>query len=76
MKTAEKVNVTVQITPDLLAKVDLRAVALDLNRSQYFRRLIKRDVEAPLKVEEQLELAKTETPELELAGNHHHKQAA
>jgi len=34
-------NVTVQIPPDLLAKLDSEAERLDLNRSQYFRRLIR-----------------------------------
>jgi metal-responsive CopG/Arc/MetJ family transcriptional regulator len=37
-------NVTVQLTPDLLVKVDARAQALDLNRSQYFRRLARLDL--------------------------------
>ena len=44
----EKVNVTVQIDLDLLAKVDERADELDLNRSQYLRRVIKRDLGLPL----------------------------
>lgn len=34
-------NVTVQIPTDLLAKLDAEAERLDLNRSQYFRRLIR-----------------------------------
>lgn len=37
-------NVTVQLDPDLLAKVDSRVGELDLNRSQYFRRLAKKDL--------------------------------
>ncbi len=37
-------NITVQLTPDLLAQVDARAKALDLNRSQYFRRLARLDL--------------------------------
>ena len=37
-------NITVQLTPDLLVKVDARAKSLDLNRSQYFRRLARLDV--------------------------------
>ena len=36
-------NITVQLTPDLLENVDARAQALDLNRSQYFRRLARLD---------------------------------
>lgn len=44
MNTEEKVNVTVQLDPDLLGKVDERAELLDLNRSQYLRRLVKRDL--------------------------------
>lgn len=38
-------NVTVQLTPDLLTQVDERAARLDLNRSQYFRRLARLDLE-------------------------------
>jgi metal-responsive CopG/Arc/MetJ family transcriptional regulator len=38
-------NVTVQFTPDLLAQVDERAKQLDLNRSQYLRRLARKDCE-------------------------------
>lgn len=45
MKTDEKVNVTVQLDQDLLEKSDERAKALDLNRSQYFRRLVRADLE-------------------------------
>lgn len=37
-------NVTVQLTPDLLEKIDLRAKALDLNRSQYIRRIARLDI--------------------------------
>jgi len=39
-------NVTVQLTPELLIKVDAEAEKLDLNRSQYFRRLIRRELES------------------------------
>ena len=46
MNAAKKVNVTVQLEPDLLARVDDRAELLDLNRSQYLRRLVKRDLGA------------------------------
>lgn len=45
MSTEEKVNVTVQLDPELLEKVDARAKALDLNRSQFFRRLVRADLE-------------------------------
>lgn len=38
-------NVTVQLTPDLLAQIDEKAKRLDLNRSQYFRRLVREDLE-------------------------------
>jgi len=44
MKADEFKNVTVQIEPDLLGKIDSRADELDLNRSQYLRRLIRRDL--------------------------------
>lgn len=37
-------NVTVQIEPSLLEKIDQRANEMDLNRSQYLRRLMKRDL--------------------------------
>ena len=37
-------NVTVQLEPDLLEMVDGRAVELDLNRSQYLRRLVRKDL--------------------------------
>jgi predicted transcriptional regulator len=47
MNADEKVNVTVQLDPDLLGKVDERADALDLNRSQYLRRLVRRDLGVP-----------------------------
>lgn len=46
MSDAAFKNVTVQLTPDLLAKVDAEAERLDLNRSQYFRRLIRQKLEA------------------------------
>lgn len=39
-------NVTVQFPPDLLAQIDEKAKRLDLNRSQYFRRLARIDLEA------------------------------
>jgi len=42
--TEIKKNVTVQLEPDLLAKADARTRELDLNRSQYLRRLIRRDL--------------------------------
>ena len=44
MKRDEKVNVSVIIEPDLLTKVDKRAESLDMNRSQYLRRLVKQDL--------------------------------
>ena len=44
MKPDEFKNITVQLDPDLLAKVDAHAQELDLNRSQYFRRLVREDL--------------------------------
>ena len=44
MNVDEKVNVTVQLDPELLAQVDAKAKSLDLNRSQYFRRLIRNEL--------------------------------
>jgi metal-responsive CopG/Arc/MetJ family transcriptional regulator len=38
--------VSVQLEPEVLEKVDAKATALDLNRSQYFRRLVKNDLAA------------------------------
>lgn len=37
-------NVTVQLEADLLTKVDERTDSLDLNRSQYLRRLVRKDL--------------------------------
>ena len=37
----EHVNVTVKMPKDLLAAVDVTAARLDLNRSQYFRKLMR-----------------------------------
>lgn len=37
-------NITVQLDPYLLELVDKRAEQLDLNRSQYFRRLARQDL--------------------------------
>lgn len=44
MNADEFKNVTVQFPPDLLAKIDEKAKRLDLNRSQYFRRLARVDL--------------------------------
>lgn len=44
MQAIEYKNVTVQVEPDLLAKLDERAARLDLNRSQLVRRLIRQDL--------------------------------
>lgn len=41
-------NVTVQIEPSLLDKVDAVAKGLDLNRSQYLRRLMRKAVGEPV----------------------------
>ena len=47
MKRDSKVNATVQLEPDLLVKADVRAAELDLNRSQYLRRLVRKDLGIP-----------------------------
>lgn len=47
MSHAEKVNVTVQLEQDMLTQIDERAAALDLNRSQYFRRLVRQALGNP-----------------------------
>lgn len=44
MKSDEFKNISVQIEPELLEKIDGRSAELDLNRSQYLRRLIRRDL--------------------------------
>lgn len=38
-------NVTVQLPADLLVKIDAEADKLDLNRSQYFRRLLRKELQ-------------------------------
>lgn len=40
----ENTNVSLTIEPDLLQEIDKRAKSLDLNRSQYFRRLARNDL--------------------------------
>ncbi len=45
MNADEKSVVSVTIEADLLRKVDERAKELDLNRSQYFRRLAREEIE-------------------------------
>ena len=47
MNAGKYKNVTVQLEPDLLAKVDERAESADLNRSQYLRRLVRKDLGVP-----------------------------
>lgn len=44
MSNAAFKNVTVQLEPDILVRVDERADRLDLNRSQYLRRLVRKDL--------------------------------
>ena len=44
MSGVEYKNVTVQMEQSLLDQLDERAVAMDLNRSQYMRRLIRREL--------------------------------
>ena len=41
---ATKKNITVQLEPELVSRVDELALAMDLNRSQYFRRLLRREL--------------------------------
>jgi metal-responsive CopG/Arc/MetJ family transcriptional regulator len=42
---SETTNISLTLEPDLLEKIDNRAKALDLNRSQYFRRLARADLD-------------------------------
>ena len=44
MSAVEYKNVTVQMEQALLDHLDARANAMDLNRSQYLRRLIRREL--------------------------------
>lgn len=44
MTTYEKVAVSITIEPELLGEIDARVTKLDLNRSQYFRRLAREDL--------------------------------
>lgn len=46
MNREDKVNVTVQLAPELLKEIDARARDMDLNRSQYFRRLVRQAMSA------------------------------
>jgi metal-responsive CopG/Arc/MetJ family transcriptional regulator len=46
-------NVTVQIEPSLLEKIDSVARQMDLNRSQYLRRLMRKAVADPMPAEPQ-----------------------
>ena len=57
-------NVTVQLEPDLLDKVDNRAGQLDLNRSQYLRRLVRKDLGVSIPELTQVELP---APKVEVA---------
>lgn len=41
----QQTTVSLVIEADLLTKVDKRAEKLDMNRSQYFRRLARKDLE-------------------------------
>jgi metal-responsive CopG/Arc/MetJ family transcriptional regulator len=45
MNADEKQNVSLSIEADLLKLVDARIKELDLNRSQYFRRLAREEIE-------------------------------
>ena len=56
MQAIEYKNVTVQVEPDLLAKLDERAAVLDLNRSQLVRRLIRQDLGIASPTQKPLEL--------------------
>ena len=42
--SAEFKNISVQLEPQMLAELDRRAASMDLNRSQYLRRLMRRDL--------------------------------
>ena len=62
MEASKFKNVTVQLEPDLLDRVDSRAGQLDLNRSQYLRRLVRKDLGVPVP-EVQTELLVAAKPE-------------
>lgn len=49
-------NVTVQLEPELLEKLDEKLEELDLNRSQFFRRLLKKDLGISSDPQQQLPL--------------------
>ena len=49
----EKIAVSVTIPKNLVKEADKRAARLDLTRSQYFRRLVRREIESTRKPEEQ-----------------------
>ena len=46
MNREDKINVTVQLAPQLLKQIDARARDMDLNRSQYFRLLVRQAMSA------------------------------
>lgn len=45
-KTKKQAAVTVVLDDDLLPRIEARTKELDLNRSQYFRRLLRQDLES------------------------------
>ncbi len=42
----KKVAVSITLPEDLVKEVNARAAKLDLNRSQYFRRLVRTEIES------------------------------
>lgn len=55
--TSDTISVSLVIESDLLEKADKRARELDLNRSQYFRRLARRDLDQARLAKKQLKEA-------------------
>lgn len=57
MNADEKLAVSITLEPDLLDKIDARAKELDLNRSQFIRRLAREEFTKNPLPEKQLELS-------------------
>jgi len=53
----DKISVTVTLPEDLVKEVDARAAELDLNRSQYFRRLVRAEIKSTAKKPEEQAVA-------------------
>ena len=51
----DKISVSITLPEDLIRQIDKRAAKLDLNRSQYLRRVARKDLGTPLPEETKLQ---------------------